>query len=285
MPTIELSSGTIEYRDSGGEGPVLVMIHGLVQNGDVWRDVVNELRSGHRCITPTLPLGGHRVAMHPGADLSLHGQARLISEFLDRLDLNDVTLIANDWGGPQITAAEHPERLAALVLTSCETFDNIPPGLPGTFAGLAARIPGGLFMCAQTLRLRPLRRLPMTFGWMAKRPVPDDLMRAWIHGLRHNCKVRRDTATYVKTSDLTGLTVAAEALRDFDRPVLLAWAADDRIMPLAHAHRLAEMLPDSRVVEIRDSYTLIPLDQPQALATVIREFVRDDVRSRAHDDA
>ena len=278
MPIAELSTGPIEYEDTGGDGPVIVPIHGLVMNGAVWREVVADLRSDHRCVVPTLPLGGHRRPMHPDADLSLHGQARLIAELLDHLDLHEVTLIANDWGGPQITAVEHPERLAALVLASCEAFDNIPPGLPGKFAGLAGRMPGGLFVCAQTLRVRALRRLPMTFGWMAKRPVPDDLVRSWIAGLCGDRAVRRDTAKYIRTSDNNGLVDAAEGLRTFDRPVLLAWAAEDRVMPVAHAHRLAALVPDGEVVEIADSYTLLPLDQPAALASAIRSFVRARVR-------
>ncbi len=55
MREVELSAGTIEYEDTGGEGPVLVLLHGLAQNGSVWRNVVAELRPEHRCVVPTLP--------------------------------------------------------------------------------------------------------------------------------------------------------------------------------------------------------------------------------------
>ncbi len=281
MPTVELSSGTIEYQDTGGGGPVIVPIHGLVMNADVWRDVVADLRRDHRCVVPTMPLGGHRLPMAEGADLSMHGQARLVAELLERLDLHDVTLVANDWGGPQITAAEHPERLAALVLTSCEAFDNVPPGVPGRFAALAGRMPGGLWISAQTLRVRALRRLPITFGWMAKRAIPDDLMAAWIKGLRTSAGVRRDVRSYIVSSDYDGLNAAAEALRTFAQPALVVWASEDRVMPPEHARRLAALLPDAHLVEIADSYVLLPLDQPLALAGAIREFVRDRV-SGAH---
>jgi pimeloyl-ACP methyl ester carboxylesterase len=64
---VELSAGTIEYEGTGGEGPVLVLLHGLAQNGSVWRKVVAELRPEHRCVVPTLPLGGHRRPMRPDA--------------------------------------------------------------------------------------------------------------------------------------------------------------------------------------------------------------------------
>lgn len=78
MRRIRLSAGTIEYEDTGGNGPVLVLLHGLAQNGSVWRRVVAELRPNHRCVVPTLPLGGHRRQMRTDADLSMHGISRLV---------------------------------------------------------------------------------------------------------------------------------------------------------------------------------------------------------------
>ena len=171
MKSIELSAGAIDYLDTGGDGPTLVFIHGLVMNDSLWHQVIDGLQSDHRCIAPVLPLGGHRTPMRADADLSLHGQASLLAELIEKLDLHDVTLVSSDWGGPQITAVEHPERLSALVLLSQEAFDNIPPGLPGTFAALSGRLPGGIAVAVQTLRVPLLRRLPITFGWMAKRPI------------------------------------------------------------------------------------------------------------------
>jgi pimeloyl-ACP methyl ester carboxylesterase len=65
----------------------------------------------------------------------------------------------------------------------------------------------------------------------------------------------------------------AEALRDFDRPALVVWATEDKVMPLAHGRALAELLPRGELVEIADSYTLIPEDQPQRLSEAIRAFL------------
>src|ERR1700722_17572608 len=142
----------------------------------LWRPVVERMSSHYRCVVPILPLGGHRRAMNHDADLSLPGIADLLAEFIERLDLREVTLVGIDWGGVQLTAVRHPERLAALVLLPQEAFDNIPPGLPGFFAGVAGRAPGGVFAVAQTLRVPFMARLPMTFGWMAKRPIPKDVL-------------------------------------------------------------------------------------------------------------
>ena len=76
MPEVQLTAGTIEYEDTGGDGPVLVLLGGLVMDGSLWDPLVEELRRDHRCVVPTLPLGAHRKPMRPDADLSLHGLRR-----------------------------------------------------------------------------------------------------------------------------------------------------------------------------------------------------------------
>jgi pimeloyl-ACP methyl ester carboxylesterase len=277
VPEIELSAGTIDYEDTGSDGPVVVLLHGLAMDGSLWRHVVADLRDDHRCVVPTLPFGAHRRPMRPDADLSLHGHARLVAELLDRLGLRDVTLVQNDLGYAQLVALEHPERLARLVLVSCEAFDNLPPGLPGRGLGLAARVPGGLNALLQPMRLRALRRLPMALGWMAKRPIPHEVTDAWLRPLLTRREIRRDVLRYIRAADPAELHAASERMAEFDRPALVVWAAEDRVMPPAHGRRLAELLPQGRLAEVADSYTLVPEDQPAELARLVREFVREPV--------
>src|SRR5688572_13474022 len=95
---IRLAQGTIRYRDVG-EGPVLVFVHGLLVSGSLWRKVTPLLAGRFRCIAPDWPLGAHEVALDDGADLSPAGVAQLIADFLEALDLRDVTLVGNDSGG------------------------------------------------------------------------------------------------------------------------------------------------------------------------------------------
>lgn len=59
MGEVEFSAGIIEYDDSGGDGPILVFLHGVAMDGSVWAPVVASLRRDHRCVVPTLPLGAH----------------------------------------------------------------------------------------------------------------------------------------------------------------------------------------------------------------------------------
>jgi len=135
--------------------------------------------------------------------------------------------------------------------------------------------PGGLNALAQPLRLRALRRLPLAFGWMAKRPIPREITDAWLRPLLSQREIRRDLLKYLRHYNKGDLLAAAERLRSFDRPALVIWALEDRVMPPAHGRRLAALLPHGQLIEIADSYTLIPEDQPGELARAIRQFVRD----------
>ena len=277
MPDVKLLAGTIEYEDTGGDGPVVVLLHGVSMDGSLWRHVVAALHDDHRCVVPTLPLGGHRRPMRPDADLSIRGIVRLLAELLEKLDLRAVTLVGNDWGGAQLLVSEGlDERLGRLVLTLCEAFDNYPPGLPGRTLRQAAAMPGGIYLAFQSLRLRPLRRLPTTWGWMSKRPVPPGVMDKWFRPLQTRPEIRRDLRKYALSIPPKELLLEwHERLRSFARPALVVWAAEDRVMPPEHGRRLAEILPRGRMIEVHDSYTLIPEDQPGELARAIRSFVRD----------
>jgi len=271
---IELSAGTIEYQDTG-DGPVLVLLHGLMMDASLWDGAIAELSADYRCVAPTLPLGAHRQAMHADADLSLPGIARLVAEFLDRLDLQDVTLVGNDTGGAlvQLLMCDGAARVGRVVLASCDAFDNFPPGLTGRTLVLAGKLSPrmfGLFM--QQMRLRPLRRLPLAFGWLTRHG--DAATARWMRPVLEQPAIRRDAVRTLRAAgaDTRLLVSAAECLPGFDRPALIVWAREDRVMPPEHGRRLAGLLPDARLAEIEDSYTLIPLDQPARLAQVIREF-------------
>ncbi|MFD8006383.1 alpha/beta fold hydrolase [Streptomyces mirabilis] len=274
---IELSAGTVTYRDTGGDGPVLVLLHGLMMDASLWDETITELAADHRCVAPTLPLGAHRHGMRADADLSLPGVARLVAEFLDRLDLRDVVLVGNDTGGAlvQLMMVDGAARVAGVVLVSCDAFDNFPPGLTGRTLVLSGRLPPRLFgMFMQQMRLRPLRRMPVAFGWLTLRG--DAATARWIRPVLERPEIRRDAVRTLRAAAAdTGLLLAmAERLPRFDRPALVVWARGDRVMPPEHGRRLAALLPQGRLVEIDDSYTLVPLDRPTELARVIREFTR-----------
>jgi pimeloyl-ACP methyl ester carboxylesterase len=270
---VELPQGEIAYLDSG-DGDPIVFVHGLLVDGRLWRKVVPRLDGSRRCIVPDLPLGSHRTAMKPEADLSPPGLARLLADFLAALELERVTLVGNDTGGAisQITAANHPERIGRLVLTPCDAFENF---LPPAFRPLqyAARVPGLLTGVLQGMRLAPMRRLPIAFGWLIKHDPDNELLGSWVEPFLNDREIRRDTVKVLKGISPRYTEEAAERLRSFDRPTMLAWAREDRFFKPRFAERLAETIPGARLEWIEDSYTFVPEDQPERVAELIGDFI------------
>ncbi|MHA6619610.1 alpha/beta fold hydrolase [Pseudonocardia sp. DLS-67] len=269
---VRLPGGPIRYHDVG-HGPVLVFVHGYLVNANIWRKLVPLLADAYRCIAVDWPLGSHAVPMAPDADLSPPGIARLVGDVLDALDLRDVTLVGNDSGGAyaQVAAADRPERIARLVLNSCETPEcSWPPG-PGGFGLLkaAARRPATHRALYQPLRLPATWRLPNTYGRLAKRPIDAQAMRSYVRPVLTRAAIRDDGRKAIGAVSPRFTRVAAETLRrSFGRPVLLAWAAEDHVFPLDHAERYATAL-GAELWTINDAYTYTAEDQPERTAELL----------------
>lgn len=277
MPTVEVPAGPVDYQDTGGDGPVLVLGHGLLMDGRQWRKVL-PLLSEFRCITPTLPLGAHRKPMRPDADLSETGVANILADFLDVLDLDDVILVLNDWGGGQFVISEGRDgRVGKLVVASCTAFDNYPPE-PARPAALLCRIPGGGWLLTRMLGTRFFRRSRRAYGALSKVGLPDALYDEWFRLAVENPDIRRDLVKFsTGAPSRRRLLEMSDRMARFDRPVLIVWAREDLMMPLAHADRLSALFPDSTKVIVDDSWTLIPEDQPEVLAEALRAFVNRPV--------
>lgn len=269
-------AGTLHYRDSGGDGPVLLFVHGVLINGTQWDEIASSFTDEYRVIIPELPLGAHPEPMPKGTDRTLLGIVHLLADFLDELALENVTIICNDWGGAQLLVSEgRASRVSQFVLTSCEAFDNYPPGIPGRLLCMLAWVPGGLFASAQILRPRFLRHLPITFGHMSKKRVDNELFARWNEPLRNNRGNRKDLGHY-----LTHLPKKkqqrewADQVSEFEGRVLILWASEDKLMPPEHAEALAELLPNAELVWVDDSYTLVTVDQPEICITEIDKFLK-----------
>ncbi|CRK50962.1 Alpha/beta hydrolase fold protein [Rhodococcus sp. RD6.2] len=273
MRTVETPSGPIAYDDTGGDGPVLVLGHGLLMDGRQWRKVI-PLLSGYRCITPTLPLGAHTTPMNEDADLSENGVACILADFLDALGLDDVTLVLNDWGGGQFMISEgRDKRVGRLVLVSCTAFDNYPPK-PARPAELLCRLPGGGWLLTRLFGTRFFRHSTRAYGALAKTGLPDALYDEWFRPAVENPAIRRDLVKFATGApSRRRLLEMSSRMSTFDRPVLVVWAREDRMMPLAHADRLVELYPNATKVIVDDSWTLIPEDQPEVMAEALRAFV------------
>jgi pimeloyl-ACP methyl ester carboxylesterase len=276
---IELSAGPVRYGDTGGTGPVVVFVHGLFTGAAIWQPAVDALGPGFRCVSPDLPLGAHTLPMRPDADLSPRGVARLVGELIERLDLSDVTVVATDTGGAitQLLLADGCPRVGRVVLTPCDSFDNfLPPSIRGL--QYAARVPGLLGVAVQPLRASWARRIG--YHWLSRRPLDPAMTARWVRPLVSDRRISRDTARFLAAIDNRATLAAARKLREFDKPVLLLWPRTLPYFPFAHAEKWRRILPDARLVEVPDSYTLVCHDQPRLLADEIAGFIQPVTNAR-----
>jgi pimeloyl-ACP methyl ester carboxylesterase len=275
MHTVDLSGGTIYYEtveppDSDKPRPV-VFIHGYTMGSSLWRPLSQRLAAHNLwCIAPTWPLGGHSEAMRPGANLTMRGIAAMVNEFLAALNLDDVVLVGNDTGGAiaQIVATEHPERLGALVLTSCDAFEHFPPPILTPLIRAAKFLP--LFRAAlQTMRTSFGRR--RAFGDLSHGDL-DQLTAEWTRSVVRDRHIADDLRRFTASLDRQNTLDAAARLPEFTKPALVAWSADDLFFPLEDGRRLAAALPAARLEVIEGARTFAMLDQPDVLADLIADF-------------
>lgn len=272
MPELTLQQGTIRYRDEG-TGPTLFFVHGALVDGRLWEPVVERLRDRFRCVVPDLPLGSHELPLKAHADLSPSGLAALIAQIIEALDLSDVTLIGNDTGGAlcQLLVVAEPERIGRLVLTDCDAFEDFPPKAFKPLVA-AAKVPGALRALLEPMRSKRARRLPLAYGWLTKRPVPDDVMDGWTLRALQDPGIMADLRKALAGLNPNVLLDNSPKLTSFDKPVLLVWSREDKFFKIENAHRLAAVFPDARVEELTDAYAFVSWDQPDRVAELVGAF-------------
>ena len=268
---LELSGGRMRAFVAG-EGEPLVFVHGALVNANLWRKVVPRLSGRFRCVCLDMPLGSHEVAM-PAADLSPPGLADLIAEAARELGLERPTLVGNDTGGAlcQIAVTRHPDLAGGLVLTSCDAYDNFPP----TFFKVVlapSRFPRVAKLAFAPMRIRAMRETPIAFGWLIHSRLDPRAGDSYVLPALERREIAEDFARFIRTVDPSQTLEAAERLRSFEAPALVAWSRDDRFFPAAHAERLAADIPNARLEWIENARTFSSEDQPERLAELIGEF-------------
>lgn len=267
---IRLSAGPIRYREAGDGKPV-VFVHGYLVDGRLWSGVVDALSDRYRCLAPDWPLGAQQVAMNPDADLSPSGIAALIAEFIERLGLEDVTVVGNDSGGAisQVFAANHPDKVARLALTNCDTHENFPPGIFKAMPPLA-KLPGGMVVLSAPFRIPAVAR--RAFEPFARTKIPADLIASWMRPATTDKAIMRDTKKVTAGMNKRYTLDAAKKLSTSNLPLRLLWAPGDKYFPLEYAERLAAEVPNAEIVQIENAKTFVALDQPRRVADEIAEF-------------
>lgn len=269
MSIIEINSGTIHFEEFGPkDGRPVVFVHGYMMGGQLWRQVGARLAArGLRCIAPTWPLGAHTEALRPGADRSIHGVARIVADTLAALDLDDVVLVGNDTGGvvTQLVAVHHPERIGAMVLTSCDAFEHFPPPIIKPL--IVASQSKALFRAgAQVFRIPLVRK--RAYAGLAYSDL-DALTREWVHNTQSDPAVAEDLRVFTSSLKTEVTTEVARRLPEFDKPTLIAWSADDLFFEVEDGEKLARIIPNARLEIIDGARTFSMLDRPDRLADLM----------------
>ncbi|WP_021593402.1 alpha/beta fold hydrolase [Actinomadura welshii] len=276
MQTIDLPSGTVHYRVTGPEesaAPPVVFVHAFLVNGAVWSKVADLLAErGVRSYAPDWPLGAHRTPLRPDADQSPRGVARQIANFLEALDLDDVTLVGNDTGGAlvQFLLDTDPGRVGRVVLTNCDAFDSFPP-FPFNIVLSLLKGPRLMRFNLLPMRSRLLRHSPLGFGLLANE-LDAELTRSWIEPAITQQGIRDDAVRFLRAADPRDLLDVSSRLKDFQGPVRIVWGTADRAFKPSLGRRLHKAFRDAEFIEVPGARTFVQLDAPQKLTDQIAEF-------------
>jgi len=268
---VETRSGPISYVDAG-EGPVSLFIHGVGMNGYLWRNVIGGLRDERRCIAMDLPLHGYSPA-RLDQDFSLPGLAAVVEDFCDALDLHHIDLVANDTGGAisQVFATVHSDRLQSLVLTNCDTHDNLPPEEFKPTVDLAAS--GELAPSAMPLVENPELARAVVYASTYEDPerLTDDEVRSFLRPILGSLEVAREFERLLTSLRAEDLLAVEPALGRLSVPTLIVWGAADTFFELPWAYWLRDHIAGAtEVVEIPGAKLFFPDERAADLLPHLR---------------
>jgi pimeloyl-ACP methyl ester carboxylesterase len=271
--TVTLHGHAFSYRDSG-TGPALLFIHGLLGSQKQWVHLVDRLDEDHRLIVPDL--FGHGESAKPVGDYSLGAHAATLRDLLDRLGIEQVSLVGHSLGGgiAMVFAYLFPERVDKLVLVASGGLGReVSPLLR------SATLPGAEYVLPVIAsgwmrdRLASAGRL---LGSVGLRPGRD-LTEVWdgFTSLGDADTRRAFLATTRAVIDPGGQSVNAhDYLPDATPiPTLVVWGTKDRMIPAWHAASATASMENCRVELFQGSGHFPHLDDPERFATLVREFV------------
>jgi pimeloyl-ACP methyl ester carboxylesterase len=270
----------VRYCDYGaGDGPPVVMIHGLGGSWQNWLENIPRIGQERRVIAVDLP--GHGESEMPVEKMSISGFGRCVDALCSELDLGEVVLVGNSMGG--FTAAEvaiqFPERAAGLVLVSA--------------AGITIT----------SLRRQPVlvgaRVVAMAATWAGTRAehlVTRRRLRPLLYGtfIRHAGRIPTDLLYEItRSSGREGWTHALDALTSYDFrdrlpeircPTLIVWGADDMLTPVSDASEFERLIPNARKVVLADTGHVAMIERPPTFNECAVEFLREGLEAEELDE-
>lgn len=270
--TVRTPFGQIAYVEHGS-GPTALFVHGVLLNGYLWRNVIDQLADQRRCIA--VDLMGHGATRVPDdQDLSFNAQARMLAAFVDALGLDQVDLIGNDSGGgiAQIFAAEHPQRIRTLTLTNCDVHDNV---FPPDFVPLVELIKAGGMLGAFKPLLGNPEAARNAFAGTFEHPeqVSAETIDAFLRPAIENEESAHTGQRWMQALKAEDLSRVTPKLRDLHAPALIVWGTGDTFFDKKWAYWLKDTLAGpTEVVEVPGAKLFFPEERPDLLAGHLRSF-------------
>jgi pimeloyl-ACP methyl ester carboxylesterase len=271
--TVTLHGHAFSYSDSG-TGPALLFIHGILGSQKQWGHLVDRLDEDHRLIVPDL--FGHGQSAKPVGDYSLGAHAATLRDLLDRLGIEQVSLVGHSLGGgiAMVFAYLFPERVDKLVLVASGGLGReVSPLLR------SATLPGAEYVLPVIAsgwmrdRIASAGRL---LGSVGLRPGRD-LTEVWdgFTSLGDADTRRAFLATTRAVIDPGGQSVNAhDYLPDATPiPTLVVWGTKDRMIPAGHPASATASIENCRVELFQGAGHFPHLDDPDRFAALVREFV------------
>ncbi len=250
------SFGEIAYLETGDDSkPPVLFVHGIPTSSYLWRHVLRFLQDDFHCIAPDLMgLGDTRVDPK-GVSFEMDAQAEMLSELMTKLGHEKFGLVCHDQGGAaaQLLATREPHRIDAFVLTDCVCYDNWPVPRIEAMQRLA-RVPVITGLLGRLGAVEWLERNSPLSGFRRGVFDPDALDDAsiteFLRPLRGDAQARESFQRFLLAGHPRHTELAAAKLREFDRPTLVLWAADDRYLSPSWGRKLAEEIPGVRGFEL-----------------------------------
>ena len=273
--TITLACGEVAYLRHGS-GPPLLLVHGIPTSARLWEGMLGALGQHFDCIAPDL-LGLGHSAPAEDADLASPGQADMLAQLLDALGLEEAALVCHDQGGAhgQQLLVRHPQRVSHVVFADVVCYDNWP--VPAVaMLGAVTRVRPLLAALGRSRALEIIARwtwpLPQT---VRRGHVPPALLDDWFRALRMGGEPLDAWRRYVSAQSNRWTLEAVPALRAWDKPAAVVWAAEDDFLPASWAVRLAEDLPTAGLpVLLPFAGHFFQAEIPQTAARVLLDQLR-----------
>lgn len=264
-----------------GNGPALLLIHGIGSRHETWHPVIDELARTHTVIAPDLL--GHGQSAKPRADYSIGGYANAMRDLLTVLGIDRVTVVGHSLGGGVAMqfAYQFPQRTERIVLVGSgglgqEVNPIIPlctvPGSSLVLATLAST--AGRALGVPLLNTLHRSGLPMTADLDQLAVVYNDLgtaeaRQAFRHVLRAIVDWRGQIVTMRDRAYLTEFI-----------PTLILWGRDDTVIPVKHAYTAEDALPHADIKVFNDAGHFPHADQPEIFVQTLLHFLADRAPAR-----